>query len=201
MIVVNDESLFEVQKQKEEAKGKITIILTPDLSIPTQDLMIRHRVKFDKVINFNDLSENINDSGLKKGGVTRFYSINNQDKAVVFIQSEFTSARSDGNERRVVEAYRYIFLQHELAYISDFENNINFEKESKKANLFKSEVYASVSTIKHLTLKKQTYERMLYANELLKLEYIKDDYFLKVQREVMKKYPKKKLMQWSKQLS
>ena len=201
MIVVNDESLFEVQKQKEEAKGKITIILTPDLSIPTQDLMIRHRVKFDKVINFNDLSENINDSGLKKGGVTRFYSINNQDKAVVFIQSEFTSARSDGNERRVVEAYRYIFLLHELAYISDFENNINFEKESKKANLFKSEVYANVSTIKHLTLKKQTYERMLYANELLKLEYIKDDYFLKVQREVMKKYPKKKLMQWSKQLS
>ena len=198
---VNYQSLFEVQKQKEEAKGKITIILTPDLSIPTQDLMIRHRVKFDNVIDFNDISENINDSSLNKGGATRFYTVNNQERVVVFIQSDFATSRTDCNERRVNEAYRYIFLMHELAHISDVENNINFDKESEKGNLFKSEVYASICTIKHLTVKNQTYERMLYANELLRLESVKNDYLLKVQREVMKKYPKKKLMQWSKQLS
>ena len=198
---VNYQNLFEVLKQKEEANGKIIIILTPDLSIPTHDLMIRHRVKFDTAINFKALTEYGSDVAQKMGSSTQFYTLNNEDKAAVFIQNEFIPYGSDCNGNIMNEAYRYVFLMHELAHINDVENGINFDKETEEGDLVKAAVYAKVCTLKHLTLKKQTYARMLYAKTLLKVDDVKNEYSLKVQRELMKKYPKKKLMQWSKQSS
>ena len=198
---VNYQNLFEVLKQKEEANGKVIIILTPDLSIPTHDLMIRHRVKFDTAINFKALIECGSDVNQTVGSSTQFYTLNNEYKAAVFIQNEFIPYGSDCNENIMNEAYRYIFLMHELAHINDVENGINFDKETEEGDLVKAAVYAKVCTLKHLTLKKQTYARMLYAKTLLKVDDVKNEYGLKVQRELMKKYPKKKLIQWSKQSS
>ena len=198
---VNYENLFEILKQKEDVKGKVTIILTPDLSIPTQDLMIRHRIKFDHIVNFKEISEYIHFTNVKKGGVTAFFTLNNEDKAVVFVQTEFIAYSAEPHVHRMNAAYRYVFLINELAHISDVENSINIDRETEKGDLFKAEVYAKVCTLKHLTLKKYTYARMLYANTLLKVDDVNNDYYLKIQKEVMKKYPKKKLIQWSKQLS
>jgi len=196
---VNYENLFEILKQKEDVKGKVTIILTPDLSIPVQDLMIRHRIKFDHIVNFEAVSEYINSTNVKKGGVTAFFTLNNEDKAVVFIQSEFITYSAEPHVHIMNAAYRYVFLINELAHISDVENSINVDRETETGDLCKAEVYAKVCTLKHLTLKKYTYARMLFAKTLLKVDDVNNEYSLKVQRELMKKYPKKKLMQWSKQ--
>lgn len=198
---VNYENLFEVLKQKEDVKGKVTIILTPDLSIPTQDLMIRHRIKFDHIVNFKETSAMINMPAAKKGGATAFFTLNNEDKAVVFIQSEFIPYSADSHVQIMNAVYRYVFLINELAHISDVENSINVDRKTETGDLCKADVYAKVCTLKHLTLKKYTYARMLYANTLLKVDDVNNDYCLQVQREVMKKYPKKKLIQWSKQSS
>lgn len=199
MSVINYQNLFAVQKQKEEAKGRVTIILTPDLSVPAQDLMIRHRVKFDETYHSNNRFDIISNSIELKGSVTIFYKLSNEDKAVVFIQSEVLPYQPGHYYHGINEAYKYTFLIHGLAHINDFGNSINFTKHNDHMDAIKVEAYAAVYTLKHHTMNGYATARALYASRLLELSSLSGDGGLKIQREVMKKYPKKKLLQWSKQ--
>lgn len=201
MLKVNYQDLFEIKKKKEEAKGRVFIILTPDLTIPIQDLMIRHRVKFDDLLSFKNTSNISDNQKAVRGGITAFYQVNNEHKAAVFIMSEFVTFDSEHNNFFLIEAYKYVFLINELAYVNDFENSINFNKESQEADLLKAQVYADINTLKYLTVNNYTFVRALYAERLLGLDSSVGSGSLQIQRDVMKKYPKKKLLQWSKQLS
>lgn len=201
MSETNYENLFEIKHQKQQENGKTTIILTPDLTIPAQDLMIRHRIKFDEILNSKDTFDIISNSDQLKGSVTAFYKLNNQYKAVVFIQSEVMPYRPDHDYHFINEAYKYTFLMHGLAHINDFENSINFNKQGEPIDLIKVEAYAAVSTLKHLTVNSYATARALYTRRLLALSDGSGDDSLQIQRQIMKKYPKKKLLQWSKQLS
>lgn len=200
MSVINYQNLFEVQKHKEEEKGQVTIILTPDLSVPAQDLMIRHRVKFDQIFHSKNRFDIISNAIEMKGSVTIFYKLNNEHKAVLFIQSEVLPYKPDHRYHGINEAYKYTFLIHGLAHVNDFGNRINFNEQSEPIDAIKVEAYAAVYTLKYLTVNSYAIARALYASRLLELSHSGGDCSLQIQREVMKKYPKKKLLQWSKQL-
>lgn len=196
---VNYEKLFEIKQKREEEKGLLTIMLTADLSIPAQDLMIRHRVLFDEIINSKN-TVNISHSVEMKGSMTSFYKLNNEYKAVVFIQSEVLPYLPGRDYHSINEAYKYAFLIHGLAHVNNFENSINFNKQTEQMDAIKVEVYAAVYTLKYLTVNNYAIARALYASRLLELSNSSGDCALQIQREVMKKYSKKKLLQWSKQL-
>lgn len=201
MSEINYQNLFESKHKKEQENGQTSIILTPDLTIPAQDLMIRHRIKFDEIFSSNNTLNIISNSDQLKGSVTAFYKLNNQYKAVVFIQSEVMPYRPDHDYHFINEAYKYTFLIHALAHVNDFENSINFNKQGTPIDLIKVEAYAAVYTLKYLTVNSYAVARALYARRLLTLSDGNRDDSLQIQKEVMKKYPKKKLLQWSKQLS
>ncbi|MEJ6080528.1 hypothetical protein MT391_18650 [Vibrio sp. 1-Bac 57] len=200
MSVIDYENLFEVRKQKEEEKGQVTIVITPDLSIPSPDLMIRHRIKFDDILHSKITFNTISNCKDIKGSVTTFYKLDNKFKSIIFIQSEIIPYSTDLDVRYMNEAYKYTFLIHGLALVNDFENSINFNKHDKQIDVIKIETYAAVYVLKYFTVKSYDIARALYARRLLKLNNSSDGCCLQIQREIMKKYPKKKLLQWSKQL-
>ena len=200
MSVIDYEKLFEVRKQKEEEKGQVTIVITPDLSIPSPDLMIRHRIKFDGILHSKITFNSISNCDDIKGSVTTFYKFNNEYKSIIFIQSEIIPYSTDLDVRYMNEAYKYTFLIHGLAHVNDFENSINFNKQDKQIDVIKIEAYAAAYVLKYFTVKSYDIARALYARRLLKLNNSSDGCCLQIQREIMKKYPKKKLLQWSKQL-
>ena len=200
MSVTDYESLFEVRKQKEEEKRQVTIMITPDLDIPTSDLMIRHRIKFDDILNSKITFNTISNSGGIKGSVTTFYKLNNEYKSIIFIQSEIISDSTDSDDRYINDAYKYTFLIHGLAHVNDFENSINFNKHDKPLDVIKIEAYAAAYVLKYFTVKSYDVARALYARRLLKLSSSSDGFSLQIQKEIIKKYPKKKILQWSKQI-
>ena len=200
MSVIDYENLFEVRKQKEEEKGQVTIVITPDLNIPSPDLMIRHRIKFDGILHSKITFNSISNCDDIKGSVTTFYKFNNEVKSIIFIQSEIIPYSTDLDVRYINEAYKYTFLIHGLAHVNDFENSINFNKNDKQIDVIKIEAYAAAYVLKYFTVKSYDIARALYARRLLKLNNSSNGCCLQIQREIMKKYPKKKLLQWSKQL-
>ncbi len=191
--------LFEEAVRKEQLKGDVVVNEVPEISSDYQEKFRVSEIDYDEIIKFSASDEIDSNNDLNMPGCTNFFMYGGNAKAAIFIKDKFHE-----NSEEMNDLWKYMILVHEIGHVHDFRRSKHLDWKRGVCDLVMAESFAEIYSLKFFSRRNDKYHRLcreLLASRILSFEEYGSDLHSEILKQVLKTYPKKKLIQWSSQVN